>query len=510
MQIMAWLGTVLRLNDTPKVAYSNCEIDILDTSVYKMRFTTSDLVNEEKLCWVGLFHNPLIARGFPVSARRKEELGLEAPIQIMAALCGARNAVEHEGGLVLKGFSTLLVPVKRKGKSVHWHLLTSKSGKRIKYNQISSLWPLRLLVSQFDHESILKTRAFLSWWNRSESFLGTQSIQYASITASKARKLSSPIRLTDIQVGFQNFGTLGLGFAIGTKDVPIFPGVASRLEIELDSADDLSICLYDVVNKKAWLVSGTETLLYMAHIKQAQKPYEINGKPVRLDFARITEDGTGSCRSAIMNMASRPLISNQETAKEDYRVKDLISDFYSYLEIIEKAAYEQAPGVALKLDFRKKLQGFDLLELVRNKHPWQKREITLESSHGGWPAMIKRAKTPVLLANDLGELLRPADRFHSPMILPVLPATKDFLAMSKSRLNAWFDGPHHNGSLECNGIRVYAASRIAEACGCLGEHHKCPHLLRLLSKSKNSLVTYCNSSDKGCVIIGNAEGALVA
>jgi hypothetical protein len=514
MQIMAWLGTVLRLNDIQEISYSTCEISCYSVNDWRMQFKTSELVNEEKLCWKGLFHNPLIARGFPISTRPNDELGLEAPIQIMAALCGARSAVEHEGGLVVKGIATVLVPVKREGTSIHWHLLSNKNGKRIKYNQIGSRWPQRLLLGGLDEKSIFKTRAFLSWSERSESFIGTQSIEYFRINASRARELSSTVRLTDIQVGFQNFGTLGLGFAIGAKDMPIFPRCSSRLEKELDSADDLSICLYDVTKRRAWLVSGTETLLYMAQIKQLQKPYKIDGQPVPLNFAKISGDGTASCRRAIMDMASRPLISNRETAKEDYCVKDLISDLYSYLEIVEKATCEEASGISIKLRLKKTLQGFDLLDLAFGKSKWRRREVEVANSHGGWPTMIKKAQTPVLFGNYLGELLQPADRFQSPMILPTLPGLKDFLAMSTSRLHSWFEDPHANGTLDHFGIGVHIGSKICKPCDCnKNDVHKCPRLLQVSSKStvnKHFIKPHRSLSNKGCVIIGQSRGGLIS
>lgn len=64
-----------------------------------------------------LFNDVVIASGFPVP-ERLGETGLKAPIEIMAALAGASHAVEYEGSVVLKGFSSLLVPIKRHGDSV--------------------------------------------------------------------------------------------------------------------------------------------------------------------------------------------------------------------------------------------------------------------------------------------------------------------------------------------------------------------------------------------------------
>ncbi|EPE31811.1 hypothetical protein GLAREA_11893 [Glarea lozoyensis ATCC 20868] len=510
MQIMAWLGSVMRFNNKEEVQISTCETEF-DGVTYHMRFNTSRLVEEEKLCWLGLFRNPLIADGFPIPIRQNDEVGLEAPIQILAALCGARSAVYHEGGLVLKGFSTALVPVKQEGKSVHWHLLTNENGKRMKYSKIQ--WPLRLPVSDFDHDSMIATRALLSWSESCGSQLGTQSINYGLIGLSKAKEASKSIRLTDFQLGFQNFGTMGLSFALGAKETPVFPGGQSRLERVLDEADELSICLYDVTQKRGWLVSGTETLLYMAHAVQVQRPYQIAGQPVALDFATVSCDGAHSCRNAIMKMASRPLRSNKETATEDYYVKDLISDYYSYLEIVEKDASEEPPGVAMKFNFHETLQGFELMDVARSRHKWRKKAVSVKSSHGGWPAMVRREQTPVLLGSNLGELLRPITKLRTPVRLDSLPVSKDFLAMTVCRLNMWFGRTVGDERLECPGIGVYVASRILERCNCDKDGvHTCPHLLRLLSKSNAKLrflSPFRDLTNRGCIIIGQNKDGLV-
>lgn len=67
---------------------------------------------EEESCWLNLYSNPILATGFhPVRERGVDYIGLEMSLEFMADLCGARHIVEFGGGIVIKGFSAMLLPI---------------------------------------------------------------------------------------------------------------------------------------------------------------------------------------------------------------------------------------------------------------------------------------------------------------------------------------------------------------------------------------------------------------
>jgi len=83
-------------------------------------------------CWHALFSSTLVACGFPMIARNGVVKGLEVPLDMMTALAEANYATHYDQTLLLKGFSTMLVPTQLTEQSVVWHFSTIQE-KRIDY-----------------------------------------------------------------------------------------------------------------------------------------------------------------------------------------------------------------------------------------------------------------------------------------------------------------------------------------------------------------------------------------
>src|SRR5205814_10229216 len=126
-QRLSLIGAALTLSPLgEQVAYSKAIINSKSASqspAFDITFRSEPLHPAEDPCWLPLFCNAVIACEFPIPGRQ-DEMGLEIPIDIMAGIAGVRHAVEYEGGVVLKGFSTMFVPVKRKDDRVQWHLIS--------------------------------------------------------------------------------------------------------------------------------------------------------------------------------------------------------------------------------------------------------------------------------------------------------------------------------------------------------------------------------------------------
>lgn len=119
-QSLAWLGCVLRTSKTSQIGCSQSRICIRQGTTepeFELEFEVNALPVGEDSYWHDLFINPVIAYHFPIP-RRGGEFGLEISLPMMAALGGAMRAVEFEGGLLLKGFSSAFVPLKRSGDSI--------------------------------------------------------------------------------------------------------------------------------------------------------------------------------------------------------------------------------------------------------------------------------------------------------------------------------------------------------------------------------------------------------
>lgn len=133
------MGATFRLSETQRIEYSKVviagEFTEFDDISLVIDFRNESLEDNAPSCWHSLFNNPVIARGFPVPERLNNELGLEMTIEMMAALSGARYAIDFDGGLVMKGLSVLLIPIKQKDDVIQWHLIKPFAGNRIKYEE---------------------------------------------------------------------------------------------------------------------------------------------------------------------------------------------------------------------------------------------------------------------------------------------------------------------------------------------------------------------------------------
>lgn len=145
---LSWLGCICRVGPdpdemqlmNPAITQISCESTVVGQVAFEMTFTAGDLLRRVDTghCWQKLFKNGCIACGMPISTREEEE-GIAIPFAMMAKLGGFDRVAEYFGQLVLKGFETLHVPVKKTDTSIVWHLLTEPNGQRISYNAIGQL-----------------------------------------------------------------------------------------------------------------------------------------------------------------------------------------------------------------------------------------------------------------------------------------------------------------------------------------------------------------------------------
>jgi hypothetical protein len=112
IQTLTWMSAVIRISATNRVKYLVVTLGTHYSGGFYMQFKTEPLPKREKSCWYPLFVNPVTARGFLTIPPKHHEIGLEILIDMMAALGGARYAVEFEGGLLLKGLNSMFVPTR--------------------------------------------------------------------------------------------------------------------------------------------------------------------------------------------------------------------------------------------------------------------------------------------------------------------------------------------------------------------------------------------------------------
>jgi hypothetical protein len=81
-----------------------------------------------------MFASLILVGGFPILSKPEAEPGLEMSLDMLAGMVDASQVLGIQGKVFLKGFSTMLVGVRRLNGLLVWHFLFDEDG-----NKISSL-----------------------------------------------------------------------------------------------------------------------------------------------------------------------------------------------------------------------------------------------------------------------------------------------------------------------------------------------------------------------------------
>lgn len=155
----------IRLSQTPCNAF--CDI--------RFRLHTGEPPTERPRgqCWHGLFNHPVVVDGFPIPHRSEANTGLEIPLNMMAKLTQTWRINIFAEKVVIKGFSTMLIPVKQNHDILIWHLLYNKDGSRISY-LASSQSPEGCL----SNDDIGAFRHVVGWCSDVQYYAGEVNLRY--------------------------------------------------------------------------------------------------------------------------------------------------------------------------------------------------------------------------------------------------------------------------------------------------------------------------------------------
>ena len=132
----------------------------------------------DSACWQDMFKNPVMAVGYPVPLRGAYEQGLEMSMPLLTTL-GQTYWATSFNGFLLKGYNSIMVPVKRIGDSVIWHFKVRKDGDRMPYtdgHQTSSAF-------RCYSDAIFPGARHFVGWTHAESTAGKLETLPPSITA---------------------------------------------------------------------------------------------------------------------------------------------------------------------------------------------------------------------------------------------------------------------------------------------------------------------------------------
>lgn len=194
MQQFAWLGAAMRSSSsennvamcTPyietirrrEVSAEALEITPMLTSVIEcsVKFRLHDSVPKDKAipgqCWSNMFRNPVLVQGFPILARRESSLGLEMPLEMMAALIDTKHATTFEDQIFIKGFSAMLVATKITHDLLIWHYVFRDRGQDGQCQNVSYL-DHGVTTEDIGMWQLRESRHIVGWCNEGSHYTGT-------------------------------------------------------------------------------------------------------------------------------------------------------------------------------------------------------------------------------------------------------------------------------------------------------------------------------------------------
>ncbi|KAF3930942.1 hypothetical protein ABW19_dt0209197 [Dactylella cylindrospora] len=368
---------------------------------------------------------------------------------MMTGLAQSPRVNIFNGKLLIKGHSTMLVPIERSDDddTIIWHLLYKECGSRMSY--LDDTVSHERDFSIFDLE---KTRHIVGWCAEARYYAGKYSrpnnplfSTYGSIGAADANYCVQPSRLLRADHGcalgkiILSGGRIvrgGSPFCIGIKDTPLHISRDCYVE-KLKWIHKKYVMLWDEEDKRGWLVNGTSALLHLLRgslesDSSDEFSLECLFKPEYMQEATEPHKAN-SAVSVLLNGQNRRLkiYSKNESY---YRVEDRINELYEKLEKMLDHQATIGQGFGSEFGHRKHVEGWDFSDIATGQDPISPRVTTLQPTGEWWVDFTREISAITLLGRGFGEIIQPADS-SSCINWAKLPKEQYYLAASIYDIN---------------------------------------------------------------------------
>lgn len=263
--------------------------------------------------------------------------------------------------------------------------------------------------------------------------------------------------LEKIQISGGKYITLGASFARG-KRVPSVRIEQDEDDIfgRLESLSQRHVIFHDMMrnHRRAWLIDGPSALL---HLVRASIVADSRG-PMRAAYLPILEKLKEPADRHIGRNASLAILSSRDNLdlvlrdkgggtkqpeKDDkYRLRDRVKDILRFLEQIidhhEDMDEQDGVGFHISRSDRRRLVGFDFMDVARRRDRLDPRGVELMESGLGWVDFARALHAVTLFGQGFGDLLVPRaeehDRCSRCLWNNPAPGDHDILAVSMSDL----------------------------------------------------------------------------
>jgi hypothetical protein len=287
----------------------------------------------------------------------------------------------------------------------------------------------------------------------------------------------------------------GASLAIGVKDVPLHLSREGSYIDQIQDAYNNYVILYDVDEKRAWMINGATALL---HIVRASLHDTLTGrfkshslfKPENLREESVHTSDSAidilTCRSNMELKVTRDKdeIWTETTNSEDgseckvtkrkekfIYFQDLVDQKWHVLEqILDQQTKKITQGYKVSIPGRQYLEGFDFTDVATRIQDLQPKVTALQARGKAWVDFTRSIGAITLFGRGFGELIRPVkEPNNSCPHWKSLPKGMDYLAVSVSDVE---EISKRRGDPEAIPMRLvgdicwHKPDKLAEACHC--------------------------------------------
>lgn len=488
-QQLAWLGTAIRIPKEERFARSEIAIhETKDSHVFTMELRPlRDIKASSQACWHPLFLNTVLAYGFPIRPRDGGS-GVEISFEAMTYFAGIIGPLEYKGGVVLKGFSTIIFPkplpsqtITSEPESVQWHLIYDRKPAPISLTLLAddtsrALWPLNEL------ELLAQARTILGCYKDVDIHLGTKETAYDRVGLSETTFPRRKLEFTGLTFGMTlpKFGGPSAAVHFTKPKRQSLTREERSYEDILSYGSSMPTILYDTSDRRAWMVPALSVIFHMIHIWAFHQKQDFPTMHISdLPYAKAAWDIGREAQEVIYENSNLPLYTSKDN-DQAYTLKDLVKKYWIELEQAIVAEKDHKPSTD-------QLVGWDLMELV-NRDPFSnaKKPSTREFK-GNWNGLASDPNMVVLLCSGLGDVNIPnTDTQKLCSMWKSVPTEQDYLTASNkcmmqlfkrfpgqgfgSKLGHtlfWECGHDHTPFADCShedGSPCYRAQKLARKC----------------------------------------------
>ncbi|CAG8189942.1 unnamed protein product [Penicillium salamii] len=422
-------------------------------------------------CWINLFQNPVVVEGYPINRRSILHPGLEMPLDLMALLVGTSRVQPFADRLFLKGFSTMSMSIKHEFNVMLWHLISSKDGGRVSYNDGMCLSNSTVKLADLQH-----SRHILGWCSETMFMAGDPDASY-QIESSDLPKAFMGCLLANASISMgQKISDGETSFAVGKKDSRV-RGMRGHYIQKLKWIGKKSVLLWDEGDKRGWLVNGASALLHLVLVSLELDSKDAFSATASFDRSDLEYPRRHHASSASWTLANRSnmRVPVYEDDDQHMRFDEYVTQHY---EVLEKAFDWQSAAVSppsASTTQRSRLEGWELENLASGRDPIFAKEAKLEAAGLSWVDLVRSIQAVTLFGCGFGDIIKsgtPCAQWSQ------VPIGKSYLAVCHEDLKeiaaSWCGNLNSNPAMLTHQIVWHIPDQISTRCECRSEK-QIPH-----------------------------------